>query len=473
MESEQQPQLTRALGAWSAAAVVVGTIIGSGIFLVPKTMILAVGTPGLLFVVWIIGGVLTIGGALTYAEMAAAMPEAGGEYVYLSEAYGPFWGFLYAWTQTWVAKSGSIATLATGFFYYLANFAPGLEATLFRIPLPIGTGGGPLEIRNGQVLAMAVILVLGAVNFMGVRVGGNLQVVVTAIKLLLIGAIVVLGLTWSGSSAANFTSHVPAQGGFAGFFAALVAALWAYDGWNNLSMISGEIRRPQRNLPLALIAGTLAVMAVYLLANLAYFAVLDAGQVASSDRVAAVMMRRIFEGGGAAAVSVAAMISIFAALNGSILSGSRVPYAAARDGLFFSRFRSVHPRHHTPGFSILALCLWSAVLVFSGRYDQLLTLVIFPSWILYAMAAAAVIVLRKRRPEMPRPYRVIGYPWVPCIFVASASCLIASTFINSRRESLMGLVIMATGIPFYLYWEKRRTRNRREPAEEAGRTGRP
>jgi basic amino acid/polyamine antiporter, APA family len=469
-EANVQPQLNRVLGAWSAAAIVVGTVIGSGIFLVPKTMILAVGTPGMLFVVWVVAGLMSIGGALTYAEMAAAMPEAGGEYVYLTEAYGSFWGFLYAWTQTGVAKSGSIATLATGFFYYLANFVPGLDSKLFQIPLPLGDGGGPLVVSYGQVLAMAVILSLGAVNYFGVRAGGNLQVFVTAIKVLLIAAIVAVGLTWANASAANFHSSVPAPGGFAGFFAALVAALWAYDGWNNLSMVSGEIRNPQRNLPVALVFGTLGVMAIYILANVAYFAVLDAGAVASSDRVAAVMMRRVFESKGAAAVSLAAMISIFAALNGSILSGSRVPYAAARDGLFFKRFRNVSQRHRTPGFSIVALCVWSAVLVLSGRYDQLLTLVIFPSWILYGMAAAAVIVLRRKRPGMERPYRVVGYPWIPLIFIAAASCLVVSTLINSPRESMMGLVIMATGIPFYLYWEKRRGRNREGGSpQESGR----
>ena len=448
-------ELRRDLGPWAASCVVVGTVIGSGIFLVPKTMIIETGSPWLVFAVWVFGGLLTLAGALTYAEMAAMMPEAGGEYVYLKEAYGPFWGFLYGWTQMWVAKSSSIATLATGFFLYLANFNPALEGVLFRIPLPIGPGGGPLEIQTGQILAIGVVWGLALINYFGVRIGGQVQVATTFAKVGLIALVIVIGLFGGSAEPANFATSIPARGGLAGFIAALVAALWAYDGWNNLNMVAGEVKDPQRNLPRALIYGTLLVMAIYLLTNLAYFSVLSASEVGANDRVAAVMMHRILGAPGAAAVSIAAMISIFAALNGSILSGSRVPYALAHDKLFFKAFGRVNETHHTPGFSILALSAWSCVLVLSGRYEQLLTMVIFPSWILYGMAAAAVIVLRRKKPDAGRPYRTLGYPVVPVLFVLVAVLLLAVTLVNSPRESGLGLIVIAAGYPFYRYWNRR------------------
>ena len=454
IETSDRHGLKRDLGVWSAAAIVVGTVIGSGIFLVPSPMIRNVGSPLMMFAVWVAGGLLSLFGALSYAELAAALPETGGEYVYLREAYGPFWGFVYGWTQMWVAKSGSIATLATGFFIYLANFRPELEQVCAVIPLPIGEAGRPLEIRYGQLFAMGVIAVLAAINYIGVRVGGNVQVTVTAIKVGLIAAIIVIGLGSGAGSSVNLQSFTPAAGGIAGFFAALVAALWAYDGWNNVAMVASEVRRPSRNLPLALIVGTASVIAIYLVANLAYFYVLPASAVASTDRVAGEMMRRVMGARGAGAVSIAAMISIFAALNGSILSGSRVPFAMARDGLFFRRVAHIHPTFRTPNISILAVSGWAALLVLSGRYDQLYTYVIFASVILYGMATAAVIVLRFKRPEMERPYRTVGYPLVPLVFVFGIACLIVSTLLKSPRESLMGLGLIALGVPFYRHWKR-------------------
>jgi APA family basic amino acid/polyamine antiporter len=447
--------LKRELGVWSAAAIVVGTVIGSGIFLVPSTMIRNVGSPGKVFAVWIAGGLLSLFGALSYAELAAAMPEAGGEYVYLREAYGPLWAFLYGWTQMWVAKSGSIATLASGFYIYLANFRPELGKVWVLAPVPLGDGGLPLPIRYGQLLAVGVIALLALINYFGVRIGGNVQVITTLVKVGLIAAIIVIGLGSGLGSTANYQSSIPAIGGTLGFFAALVGALWAYDGWNNVTMVASEVRQPQRNLPRALIIGTLAVIATYLLANLAYFYVLPAGAVASTDRVAAEMMHRILGAPGAGAVSIAAMISIFAALNGSILSGSRVPFAMARDGLFFRGVARIHSQHRTPSVSILVLSAWACLLVLSGRYDQLYTYVIFASALLYGMATASVIVLRFRRPDMPRPYRTIGYPLVPIAFVLGIACLIASTLRSSPRESILGLFLISLGLPFYFYWKKR------------------
>jgi APA family basic amino acid/polyamine antiporter len=446
-------ELKRELGTWAAASIVVGTVIGSGIFLVPKSMIQRVGTPEMVFLVFVFGGLLSLAGALSYSELAAAMPEAGGEYAYLREAYGPMWGFLYSWTQMWVAKSGSIATLATGFFYYLTNFFPGLDRVFYAIPLPLGPGGGPLQFRYGQLFAMALILSLAWLNYYGVKIGGEVQVVVTIVKVALIAFIIIVGL---GFGPAHGTASAPVVGmSTAGFFAALVAALWAYDGWNNVSMVASEVRDPQRNLPRALIWGTIAVIVIYLLANAAYFHVLTGAEVAGSTRVASEMMGRILDGPGASAVSIAAMISIFAALNGSILSGSRVPYAAARDGLFFSGIARVHPQYRTPSVSILVLSGWAALLVFSGQYEELFTYVIFASWILYGMTTAAVIVLRKKRPDLPRPYKTLGYPYVPAIFVLVAFALVLSTLFDSPGASLKGIALILLGLPFYFYWKKR------------------
>jgi APA family basic amino acid/polyamine antiporter len=293
------------------------------------------------------------------------------------------------------------------------------------------------------------------INWLGVRQGAGLQIGVTALKVALFAAVIGSGLFMGQAHVANFSTSVPAPGGAVGFFAALVAALWAYDGWNNVGMVSGEIRNPQHNLPWALILGTACVTLIYAAANVAYFAVLPASAVAGSDRVAAVMMRHLFGPWGADAVSIAAMISIFAALNGSILTGARVPYALARDGYFFHQFARVHPTRHVPGFSILALSAWGAVLILSGKYDQLLTLVIFPSWILYGMATAAVLVLRRTQPLRPRPYRTWGYPVVPVIFVLVAALLLGFTLKNSPRESGLGLILIAAGVPFYVNWSRR------------------
>jgi len=454
-------ELRRDLGLWTAVALVIGTVIGSGIFLVPRTMVLRVGSPSMVFVVWIFGGLLSLCGALSYAELAAAMPEAGGEYVYLREAYGPLWAFLYGWTQMWVAKSGSIATLGTGFFLYVTNFFPGLDGIFYTVPLPIGPHFAPLELRYGQLLAIALILFLAVVNYFGVKLGGQVQVAVTIIKVLLIAFIIVAGLGFGKAPAPEAAAAVHPLT-IAGFFAALVAALWAYDGWNNVTMVASEIRNPQRSLPLALIGGTVTVICIYLLANAAYFHVLSAPQVGASQRVAADMMRRVTGGWGANAVSIAAMISIFAALNGSILTGSRVPYAMARDHRFFQAAADVNASYHTPGVSILALSAWSALVVLSGRYEQLFTYVIFASWILYGMTTAAVIVLRWKRPDLPRPYKTLGYPVLPVLFVLVAILLVLSTLFDSPRESLLGLLLILLGLPFYFYWK------RRHPQETGG-----
>ena len=453
MNKQNRAELRRDLGPWAAASIVVGTVIGSGIFLVPKTMIANVGTVPAVFAVWVVGGLLSLAGALSYGELAAAIPEAGGEYAFLREAYGPLWGFIYSWTQMWVAKSGSIATLATGFFLYLTNFFEPLKEIFVTIPLPIGPKGGPLEIQYGQIFAIVLILALGWLNYFGVKIGGNVQVVVTIVKVTMIAGVILVGLLFGKAHAPDVGPVAPLT--FSGFIAALVAALWAYDGWNNVSMVSSEVKDPQKNLPRALIGGTLIVIGIYLAANWAYFLVLAPSEVAGATRVAAEMMSKIAGAPGAAIVSIGAMISIFAALNGSILSGARVPYAAARDGLFFASVARIHPEHRTPSVSIVVLSLWSCLLVLSGKYDDLFNLVIFASWILYGMTAASVLVLRRKRPDLHRPYRTLGYPFVPVLFIIGSCILLVSTAIHSWRESAMGIGLIVLGLPFYARWKKR------------------
>jgi len=438
-------ELRRDLGLVAALAIVIGTVIGSGIFRVPQAMVNSVGSTSLVFAVWVVGGALSLAGALTYAELASAMPGAGGEYVYLTEAYGPLYGFIYSWTQMWVAKSGSIATLATAFFEYTAHFVPQFEKVWF--------GLGPLHIKYGQVFAMAMILMLGLVNYFGVKIGGGVQIAVTVVKVGLIAFVIVAGLLYSGGAPASTAVSAPPI--TTGFAAALVAALWAYDGWNNVGMVASEIKNPRKNLPLALIAGTVAVIIIYILANWAYFRVLSPAEVGAHKLVAAEMMARVQGPAGAAAVSVAAMISIFAALNGSILTGSRVPFAAARDGLFFRSMARVHPAFRTPGISILMMSGWSSLLVLSGKYEDLYSYVIFSSWLLYAMATASVFVLRRKRPDLPREYKTLGYPVVPLLFLAGAALLEITTLIGQPRESIAGILLILVGLPFYFFWSRR------------------
>lgn len=451
-------ELRRELGLWTAIAIVIGTTIGSAIFIVPKTMILTLGSPALVFAVWITGGLLSLFGTLTYAELSSMYPEAGAEYVYLREAYGPFWGFTYGWSQTWVGRSGSMATLATGMFLYLAYFFPALEGIALTIPLPIGPHFGPLDIRWGQLLGIAAIMALAGLNSLGVKLGGQVHLVLTIIKLALIGSVIFAGLFMSHGDWSHFKQTIPPSesgGLFQRFFGALVAALWAYEGWNTVVLLGSEVKEPRRNLPRALIGGILGIIVIYLLATVAYFFVLTPTEIGQGDRVAAEMMRHVFGPAGASAVSLAAMLSIFAALNGTLLGASRIPYAMARDGLFPARAAVVNPLYGTPNFAIGIIAATSALILLSGRYEELFTCVIFSSWILYGMTGFSVIVLRRKRPDIARAYRVPGYPWLPVLFTATAGVLLYATLLRSPRESLIGLVIIGLGIPFYLHQRKR------------------
>jgi len=458
MTENSRNELVKGLGLYGATSVVAGTMIGTAIFLVPSDMLRDVGTPLLVLAVWIFAGILSLFGALGYAELGAAIPEAGGEYVYLHRAYGPLLGFLYGWTQFLVAKSTSIATISTGFLLYLAYFFPQLGGVIFRQSVTVGGHSLSLNLTGIQTGAVAMIALLSVVNTLGVRKSGAVQTVFTVSKLLVLAVIIVLGLTLGHGSFGNFRGlpgeigGTPHAGFFAAFGLATVSALWAYDGWNNLSMVAGEVENPQRNMPAALIFGSLLVGLVYLLVNIAYFYLLTPAQVLGTSTVAADATRRFLGQAGGAFVAIGVMISTFATLNGSILSGSRIPYAQARDGLFPKTLATVHPRFHTPAAAIAAQAVVAGLFALTGQYRGLYTKAIFSEWVFYALVTAGVFVLRRREPALPRPYRTWGYPLVPAAFVTIAVLFLANTFFQQRADLLWCLALMGSGIPAYYLW---------------------
>ncbi len=451
----ERDQLVKGLGLFGAVSVAAGTMIGTAIFVVPGHMLGLVGTPVWVILVWIFAGMLSLFGALGYSELGAAIPEAGGEYVYLHRAYSPSLGFLYGWTTFIIAKPASIAAIATAFVIYFSYFFPVLAHVLFQATIPWPGHPWTFELTGLQIGAALMIALLSGINVLGVRRAGNVQVIFTACKIAVLVVLIVLGLALGGGSFADFLSSagVPASRGLlAGFGVATVLALYAYDGWNNLSMVAGEVNDPQRNIPRALIGGTILVITVYVLANLAYFHVLSPEASVATQKIAADAARVIMGKAGGAFVAVGVMISAFATLNGSILSGSRVPYATARDGLFPRALAGLHPRFHTPVASIVAQGILAGIFALTGTYDALATKVIFSEFLFYGLVTAGIFLLRRREPQLARPYRTWGYPFVPAIFVVIAVLLLVNTFMEKRADSLWGLALVGLGIPTYYVW---------------------
>jgi basic amino acid/polyamine antiporter, APA family len=429
--------LPRAIGYLGATAIVVGTIIGSGIFLVPHNVAMHVGTPGSLFAVWVVGGLLSLAGALSLAELGAALPEAGGVYVYLREAYGKGFAFLYGWGMLVVIHSGSVATLAVAFGIYSGTF----------LPLT------PLE---RKLVASAVVAVLTAVNVFGVRSGSAVQTLFTFAKLaglaIIVGsAVFARGVRPLASSLPLPTPHTTVSS----FGIALIGVLWAYEGWHMLSYTAGEVRNPARVLPRSFFLGTLLVVLAYLSANLAYLRVLTLSALAQHERVAATAMEILVGPRGRLFVSALILCSIFGALNGTILTGPRAYFAMARDKVFFSSVGRVHPRFKTPALAVLIQGVLSIVLAVSGTYEQLYTYVIFSAWIFYGAAVMAVLVLRRQRPNLERPYRIWGSPFVPIAFALAALAIVANTLVTKPRESGVGLGIILLGLPIYFAWRRK------------------
>lgn len=459
--NQSRVTLVRGLGTIASTAIVVGTVIGTGIFLVPSSMARATGSVGLVFAAWILGGALALAGAFAYAELGAAMPEAGGEYVYLRRAFGPAWGFLYGWMQTIVGKPASIATIAAGFLRFTAFLVPAAAVPLWHIRLP---GENEFVFTPAQPLAAALILFLSFINYFGVRLGGALQSVLTVIKVGAILAIVISAFALAAPTPRALSFFWPetfSLGLLGGFGTAMVAVLWAFDGWNNVNMVAAEVTEPQKNLPRSLIGGMLLVSALYLAANAAYFYVLPLDRIQTSEHVASDVVQEFMGARGARWLTLMMMVSAFATLNGSILTGARVPYAMARDGIFFARAQEISPRFRTPGFALLLQGVLAAVLALTGTFEDLFSFFVFASWLFYSLTTVSVFALRRREPDLERPYRAWGYPWVPGLFVVIASLLMLNLFIQRPLRSAIGLALILSGLVFYRHWQRAR------PAPEA------
>jgi APA family basic amino acid/polyamine antiporter len=467
--SDEKPQLIRGLTSIDTTALVVGTVIGTGVFLKTAVMAQEVGTPTLVLAAWVAAGLLSLAGALSYAELGAMMPHAGGEYVYLRKSYGDAAAFLFGWQRFIVAGSASVASLGSGLAIFLAAFLP-LNAVWAQHRFSLL--GQTLDWQFGprQVVAVGVITFLSLLNCLAVSFGGKVQSALTVLKIA--GIAVVVGGIFFFSPSADW-SHLAtpagaaAWSGWAAFGTAMLAALWAYDGWNNMPMAAGEVQDPGRNIPRALIRGMLVVLVIYLLANLAYFYALPVEEVVNSNStrhraalpVASKAATTFLGENGGKLVALAFVISAFGALNGSILSNARVPYAMARDGFFFSRMGQLNAGARVPYLAVIVQAVWSSVLALSGTFDQLTDCLLFASWIFYGLVTSSVFVLRRKRPDLPRPYRTLGYPVVPALFVLVSAWLVVNTLIEKRVESVTGIVLILIGLPLYFYFRRaRRTR---------------
>jgi basic amino acid/polyamine antiporter, APA family len=452
-ERAKAPDLLRELNVWHATAIVAGTIIGSGIFLVPKEMMEDVGSASLVYLAWIVGGLLSLFGAVTYAELGATRPWSGGEYVYIRDAYGPLPGFLDAWTWFLIAKPASIATVTSGLVRVLSSFA-----AFSSLSHPIFSFGSSWTVTWGHLVAIAATILISALNYIGVRKAGDFQLVFTALKVAMIAVIIVAGFNAASGGWTNFgTRFLGARGGMSGFMLALVAALWAYDGWADLNMVGGEIRNPGRSIPVALIAGVAIVAVLYIGVNAAVQYVMPADAVAGSGVPAAAATQIAIGRWGAILVSVGMAISMLVTLNGTIMSGSRIPFAVARDGYFFKALADVHPRFHTPSAAIVVQAVMAITLLLGGgAFKDFFSLAIFAEWLFYMIAVSTIFVFRIREPNVPRAYRAWGYPVVPALFIVAATVLLYSTFTENLRNSFIGALVILAGVPVYWYFARRK-----------------
>jgi APA family basic amino acid/polyamine antiporter len=438
----QPPDLVRDLSGLQAAAVVVGNIVGAAIFLLPSEMMRATGSPGLVSLAWIVGAVIAACGAMSYAELAAMRPYAGGEYVFLRDAYGPMVGFLCAWTSLSVGAASGIAAMSSS-----------LIRLLMAIPSLNWLQNALLGawLTWGQVVAVAVVFGLTALNYVGVRRAGGAQVIGTAIKIALIVFVGLAGFLVAGGDIHNFAVTLPIEHSrLTGFGLALVASLWAYDGWSGAAQLAGEIRDPQRNVPRVLIGAMLTVAALYLLGSTAVEYVFPASRVSSSQHIGADILEVAFGPIGLLLASVGVAISLLACINSTIMAAARIPYAVARDGYFFRIFGRAHPRFHTPSaVLILQAILSSLLLLFGGSYQDLFSLLIFANFLFYLLNVIGLFVFRFREPDAQRPYRVWGYPVTPGLFVAAAGVMLYFSFVENLRNSLVGMAVILSGLPVY------------------------
>jgi APA family basic amino acid/polyamine antiporter len=449
------PRLVRALGAWDGASITIGAVLGTAIFLTPSDIARSLPHAGLVLAVWIAGGLLTLAGALTYAEMGALFPRAGGMYHFLKEAYGPLWGFLYGWASFLVIMSGGIAALAAGFGEYLGGFLPFFSTRHALFSLPIGSW--TWTVSGGQLAGLLAIALLTAVNFAGVREGAWVQNLVTIVKVGALAALAGIGLFAAAPAAPEFAAKLPA-GFLAGIGVAMIAVLWAYDGWYCFALSAGEVRDPGRNVPRGLILGTAALIVIYGVTNLVYLRALTIPVMAHTDRVGEAAAGALFGPAAAHLASAAILVSIFGCLSANILTCSRIYQPMAADGLFFPALARIHPSTRVPGASLVAQGVWSSVLVLTGTFEQLYTYVVFIEVLFYAATGAALYVLRRKLPQMPRPYKTWGYPWVPALFIAASGVLMVNTLVERPVQSTAGLGLLALGLPAYAVWRRRARR---------------
>jgi APA family basic amino acid/polyamine antiporter len=459
------PQLIRGVGMWAAISVNVSNMVGAGVFLKTRVMTCNVGSAKLVMLVWIAAGLLSLAGTFCYSEVAALMPEAGGDYVYLRRAYGRVVGYLFGWMAFAVFRTGSQAALAVGLAIFM-NVA--LAGALERWHADAHVLGLHASLGGTTLVAVATIWVVTAINCASVSTGGRTALVVTVAKLFLVLAVGVGAFLLAPGAFSHFSESgfggtcenvaASARGGIAGFGAAMLGALWAYDGWNNVAPLAGEIRDPQRNLPRAFIGGTLLVAALYLFVNASYYYVLTPLQIASVAQISSVateVSKRFLGPTAVAFVAVAMMISSFGSLHASVLSNSRIPFAMAREGLFFRGLAQLSARSNVPVRALLAQGAWASLLAISGTYDTLTDSVIFASWLFYGLVAGALFVFRRTLRDTPRAYRAPGYPFIPIIFLLATVALLINTFIATPRQALQGVATLILGLPFYWYWARR------------------
>jgi len=452
---DEEPDLDRALGATDATLLTIGAVVGTGIFLTTADVARALPHPGLVLLVWGVAGVLTLAGAVTYAELGVRYPRAGGIYHFLKEAYGPIFGFLYGWTAFLVINSGGIAAIAVGFGEYLGTFLPFFSGA--HVLASASSALGTWTFTGAQAAAMAAIVVLTAVNHAGLREGARTQAVLTVARVGLLGVLVTLGLLVPAVSTAPLLSPLPASASAAGFGLGLIAAFWTFDGWYGATLSAGELRRPERTLPLGLTAGTVAVAVLYVLVNLVYVRALPVETIARTPRIGEVAAFALFGPLAGRLVALAVVVSSFGCLASTILYTSRLYLPMARDGLFFRSVARIDPRRHTPTASMWAQSGWALLLTASGTYSQLYTYATFAAVLFHVATASALFVIRRRAPRAAA-YAAWGYPWTTLVFVAASVALVANTLRERPVESLLGLGLVALGLPAYAYWSRRRTR---------------
>jgi basic amino acid/polyamine antiporter, APA family len=487
----QDPELVKGLGLTSATTLVMGSMIGSGIFIVSADIARLTNSPALLIAAWLVTGFLTIVGALSYGELAAMMPKAGGQYVYLREALGPLWGFLYGWTLFLVIQTGTIAAVGVAFGKFLGHFFPvamGPEHWFIGpfqagtiTPFGIAFGGWRVGLNAQNLAGIVIIILLTFINVFGVRTGAMVQNIFTVAKVFALGMLVVLGALlgrnataiadnfgnfWRNSSL-DATHAIDAAGMVTVGTLTVVAvsqvgSLFSSDAWNNVTFTAGEVKDPQRNLPLSLALGTGTVILLYVLANFVYLSVLplEAIKSAPSDRVGTAVMEVIFGSAGASIMAFAILVSTFGCCNGLILAGARVYYAMAKDGLFFRSVGTLHPTYKTPVVSLAVQLVWTCLLCLSGTYGQLLDYIIFAVLVFYILTIGGLFVLRSKRPDAPRPYKAVGYPVLPAVYIVMALFIDVVLLRYKPQYTWPGLIIVLLGIPVYLLWTRMADRSR-------------